>query len=54
MKDAFKKGFGAIIGMYCGMLAINAIVELAGSNKSVESEKDIPTEDDFEDEKESN
>lgn len=52
MKDAFKKGFGTILGMYCGALLVGVITELVKSNKEVA--KEDKTEEDSKEEKESN
>lgn len=37
MKNAFKKGFGAILGVYCGLLAVS-VFEAIMKPENAESE----------------
>jgi hypothetical protein len=36
MKDAFKKGFGAFMGIYCGAVVVGTIGKLLYSNENEE------------------
>lgn len=38
MKDAFKKGFGVILGIYCGFMATNFIDRVISPNECNKTE----------------